>query len=311
MSISESKGGSFGWELAIAALGGACLALILDPRDPALGDVSVHPLWIVGAVFAARYGTPGLVIVPLLAVALLGAELLSGGTGAATLARGSRAGDLLVLTATLLLAFVGAAHRRRALKIEHELAQTRDRLRAAETSVDELVETALALREQHDRLDLSLAFMSDMAARLDDPDPQIVGQAALELAMARSGAGAGFIQLLDAADRPRLLSARGVWGSENVRPPAVFRDVTAVAALARRCFVAAHEVPGVGAEDSDLAAPLLDGAGRAIGVIALRLVPQRALPVVREDLMHVARWAARRLAPGQPRTSREARHAAR
>ena len=129
--------------------------------------------------------------------------------------------------------------------------------------------------------------------RIGDGDPKHAGDAALALAMARTGARGGFVQLFEDG-RLRTVSARGIWSAERVAPPALFRDVVAVTALELARPVAAHEVARSSADDSDLAAPLVDSRGIAVGVLALRGLSYPALvPEARAELATVARWAGR------------------
>ena len=281
----------------LAAIAGACLALITSPTDPSMTTMPIHPMWAIALVLAARHGARGLLAIPALVVGLVGAQLLSGGDVAAAIARTQQPGDLAVWCVAVVVALVGASHERRKAVLSERLAAAEERAVAAEAAVAQLGDAALALRDRVDRSESSLVFLADVAARMDDPDPNGAGQAALELAMARTGAGAAFVQLLDGAGRLRTLSARGRWSAETFWPPALFRDRTAALALKKGVAVAAHEVPEVRSEDSDLVAPLIAPNGKKIGVIALRRVPyQRLAGATREDLIAVARWAAGALA---------------
>ena len=105
------------------------------------------------------------------------------------------------------------------------------------------------------------------------------------------------------------MTSRGAWSADQFTPPALFRDRVAAAALDRTTTVAAHEVPDVRPEDSDLAAPLIGDDGVTVGVIALRGVAHRSLTAsTREDLAAVARWAARSLARAPRDTTPVARN---
>lgn len=292
MSTSELR-----TTFVIAAIAGACLALITSPADPAMTAMPIHPVWAIALILAARHGARGLLAIPALLVGLVGAQLLSGGDAALALARTQRAGDLAVWCVAVVVSVVGAAHERRKAILAERLAAAEQRAETAEAAVAQLGDAALALRDRVDRSESSLVFLADVAARMDDPDPTGAGQAALELAMARTGAGAAFVQLLDGAGRLRTLTARGRWSAETFWPPALFRDRTAAIALQRGTAVAAHEVPEVRGDDSDLVAPLIAPNGKKLGVIALRRVPyQRLAGATREDLLAVARWAAGALA---------------
>jgi len=288
---------NFRRELLAGAVAGACIGLLGDPSNPALSTLPIHPIWAIALILAARYGARGLIAIPALTSSLVIAEWLAGGSGAAALARAEYAGDLAIWFVAVAVALVGASHERRKELLTLRLDAAELRARAAEAAVDKLSDAALALRDRCDRSQTSLVFLADVAARINEPDPSGAGQAALELAMARTGAGAGFVQLIEAGGRLRMLTSRGTWSADSFRPPALFRDLTAAAAIERGVAVAAHEVDDVRAEDSDLVAPLIGPDGRVIGVLALRRVPYRALAgAIREDLVAVARWAAGPLA---------------
>jgi hypothetical protein len=276
-------------EIAALAFLGTGVVVIVSPTDPALSWLPMHPMWALAVVLAARYGARGLWLAPALAIGLVMADLLVGGGGAAVIERLSRGGDLAALAAAGLCAAVGTAHERRKRVLEERLLEAEARALAAETSVDELTKLAVALRDRCDRSATSMAFLVDVAVRMSGSDPVVTSDAALELAMARSGALGGFLQLRDAKGQLRTSTSRG---------PAIANDLTAAAAVEHATVVSADEILGVRPEDSDLAAPLLDEDGQVIGVLALHLVPYSALgPAARADLTAIARWAARSLSP--------------
>jgi len=284
----------------IAALGVASIAVVvlLSPADPAASWLPLHPMWVLVVVLAAKYGVRGLWLAPVLAAGLVIADLLVGGSGAMVFARFTRAGDLAALAVAVLCAAVGTAHERRKALLEERLVEAETRALSAESSIDELTKVAVALRDRCDRSGTSLAFLVDVAVRMTGSDPAVTSEAALELAMARSGAGGGFIVLRDDNGQLRMSTTRGA---------VVADDRTAAAAMEHASVVSADEIIGVRPEDSDLAAPLLDQRGEVIGAIALQLVPYSALgPAARADLATIAGWAARSLAPlgatVQPRT---------
>lgn len=277
----------------IAAGLAAAVALVLSPGAPAMAEVAIHPAWAIALVVAARYGARGLYAVPSVVIGVQLAEWIAGRGELAMLARLTSSGELGVLVAIAGLAAVGAAHEARSAKLAGRLDVAARRATSAEAAVDELAGAAIALRDRCDRSQTSLAFLSDLAMRMDDPDPASTGEAALALAMARTGARGGFVQLLDGG-RLRTLTSVGPWSATQLAPPAVFRDRVAVAAIERGVPVAAHEVERVSPEDSDLAAPLLGPDGVAIGVLAVRGLTYPALTAAaREDLAAVARWAGR------------------
>lgn len=280
----------------VAAAVAAVIALVLSPADPSLSSLPVHPAWIVAMILAARYGSHGLYGIPAVIIGVQAAVWMTGTTDLAMLDRLDRPGDLVALMSVGLVGVIGALHETRVASLAKKLRTAEKRATNAEIAVEDLCDASIALRDRCDRSQTSLAFLSDIAVRLDSPDPSGAGDAALTLAMARTGASGGFVQLLDGS-RLKTLCSRGMWSAERLSPPAVFRDAVAHAALERNRPVAAHEIERASVDDSDLAAPMLDGAGNVVGVLALRGISYPALsPAAREDLAAVARWAARAFA---------------
>lgn len=280
-------------ETFIAAAVAAVIAVAISPTDPALAAVPFHPAWIVALVLVARYGAGGLYAVPGVVLGLQTAVWISGNANESAIARLTRPSELLVLLAIALIAAIGALHQRRVASLQERLNEVQERATTAEDAVEDLCETALVLRDRYDRSQTSYTFLADLARRLDDPDPAGAGDAALALAMARTGARGGFVQLFDKG-RLRTLCSRGMWSADRPEPPAVFRDRVVSAAVEQKRPVAAHEVAQVSIDDSDLAAPLLDARGTVVGVVAVRGIASPALgELAREDLAAVARWAGR------------------
>lgn len=266
----------------------SCAVYIASPADPALTAWPIHPVWIVGFVVAARYGARGLWILPALFVGLVGGELLSGDDGLAPLARLSRGGDLVALFAIALCAAVGTAHEQRKRALEQRLIEVEARAGAAEAAVDNLVKTAIALHDHRDRSHTSLAFLADVSRRLNGRRPGEAASAALELALARTGARAGFVQVFDRDGSARTLASRG--SSRK-------KDRTAAAAREQRGVVFAHEVPCVRVGDSDVAVALIDADNEVVGVLALRGMPYTTLDAtLAAELSCIAAWAAPALA---------------
>lgn len=277
------------FEIAALCVASIAIVVLLSPTDPAASGLPLHPIWVLVLVLAAKYGVRGLWLAPVLAAGLVIAELLVGGSGAVVLARFTRAGDLAALAVAVLCAAVGTAHERRKTLLEERLVEAETRALSAESSIDELTKVAVALRDRCDRSGTSLAFLADVAVRMTGSDPAVTSEAALELAMARSGARGGFIVLRDDNGELRMSTTLG---------DVVADDRTAAAAIEHASVVSADEIIGVRPEDSDLAAPLLDQRGEVIGAIALHLVPYSALgAAARADLATIADWAARSLAP--------------
>jgi uncharacterized coiled-coil protein SlyX len=280
-------------DTVIAGAVAAVLALVLSPGNPAMVELPVHPAWIVALVLAARYGARGLYAVPAVIAGVQAAVWVSGHADLSMVTRLGRPGELLMLLTVSALATVGAMHEARKSTLEGRLGEAELRATVGESAVDTLSETLFALRDRCDRSQTSLAVLSDLAMRLDDTNQSNVGDAALTLAMSRTGARGGFVQLFDGT-RLRTLCSRGAWSAERLAPPTLFRDLVATAAFDQVKQVAAHEVESASADDSDLAAPLLDGGGTPVGVLALRGISYPSMTLAaREDLAAVARWAGR------------------
>jgi hypothetical protein len=285
MSISDdSPRPRVAREIVCGAIAGIGLAALASPGDPALTSWPVHPGWAIALLLAARYGARALWIVPMLWLGIAGADVVAGHAGTAAIARLSRGGDLVALIGVSLCAAVGTAHERSKLVLQQRVAELDARAGAAEVAVENLARTAAALNEHRDRSATSLAFLADVSTRLHGPYPTEAADAALELALARTGARAGFVYLVDREGAVQLLVARGTPRR---------RDRTAVEALERRAVVFADEVSGVRPGDSDVAAPVQDDSGEVVGVLALRGVPYAQLATtLASEVAGVARWSA-------------------
>lgn len=288
--------GSAGLRTAVIAGGfAAVVALVVSSSDPAMVALPVHPAWLLTLVLAARYGASGLLSVVGVVIGVSAANLLAGCAPFAMADRLQRPGDLAALSTAALLAWIGDLHKAREQRLERNMHEADERTARAMADAGELAEAALALRDRQDHAQTSLSFLVDIAARLDSADPTAAAQAALELALARTGARAGLVQVID-GPRLRTLATRGPWSAEHVEPPVLFRDLVVSAAIEREKTVAAHEVDGVRPADSDLAAPLVGDDGRVRGVLALRGLPYPALlGPGREDATAIARWLSRAL----------------
>lgn len=270
-----------------------CLSLLIAPEEPALTSWAMHPGWLLVLLLAARYGSGGLFAGAICAAAGVALASLCAGTGLGPLAaRTSALGDLGAVIASAMVAWVADAQRRRGAALASQMTALEERARGAEDSVAQLTETALALRVRADRTETSLAFLYDVAVRMASSGPRDTAEAALELALARTGARAGLVEIADGSQL-RTLATRG---SLDALAPPVQHDRTACAAQEHRRAVQARDVAGVRICDSDLAAPILSRDGRALGVIALRGVPFAALGAASlSDLNIVACWLARGL----------------
>ncbi|HEU4734643.1 MAG TPA: hypothetical protein VFT22_42420 [Kofleriaceae bacterium] len=279
-----------------------CISLLLAPAGGT--ERTAHPGWLVVLTLAARYGNRGLGAGAALATFAAAAASLCVGAGTTPLLvhAGSLA-DLGAAMAGVLVAWVADSQQRRNATLVAQLAAADKRARGGEEAVAALTEAALALRSRADRTESSLAFLHDIALRMESPAPGDKAEAALELALARTGARAGTVQIADAG-RLRTLATRGAWSFDAHVPSPVLRDRTACAALEHRRAVEARDVEGVEVGDSDMAAPILARDGDALGIIALRGVP---LPAMRtaslSELSIVASWLARALASGNTLTA--------
>jgi hypothetical protein len=194
-----------------------------------------------------------------------------------------------------MVAWVAESQQRRNGALVSQIAALDERARGAEGSVVHLMEAALMLRSRADRTENSLAFLHNIAVRMAGSTPRDSAEAALELALMRTGARAGVVQTGDPG-RLRTLASRGIWSLDTLTPPPVHRDRTACAALACRRPVQARQVADVRIGDSDMAAPVLSRDGRLLAVIALRGVPSSALTTASLSELHVvACWLARSL----------------
>lgn len=280
-----------------------CLSLLFAPMAPAFPSWAAHPGWLVVLILAARYGNRGLCAGMIFATVAVALASLCAGAGLAPLAvRASSMGDLGAAIAGVMVAWVVNSQHRRNGALVSQMAALDERARGAEESVVQLTEAALALRSRANRTESSLGFLHDIAVRMESTTPGDSAEAALELALARTGARAGLVQIADDG-RLRTLAAKGTWSLDTLIPPPVHGDRTACAALQCRRPVQAREVAGVQADDSDMAAPILARDGHVMGMIALRGVPFAALRTASlSDLNILACWLARALSTGSTET---------
>jgi hypothetical protein len=280
------------------ALAGAaivlCVSLLLGPSSPALASWAAHPGWLVVLMLAARYGNLGF-LAGALAVALAAvlAPLCAGEALDSLARRASSTGDIGAAIAAVLVGWVASSHHKRTRAMVSQLAAATGRARDAEEAVTRVTEAAIALRSRADRTESSLAFLSDIADRMQNASPCDRAEAALQLALARTGARAGVVQVADNG-RLRTLASRGAWSLDSLQPPTVHRDRTAYAAVEQGRAIRAVDVGEVRIDDSDLAAPLVGRDGRVIGMIALRGVPYAVIRTTSlSDLSTVAHWLSR------------------
>jgi hypothetical protein len=303
MRTSESKPASgplSARTIALEALAVSALALgvsaLLAPADVGMGAHALrpHPIWLAVALMAARYGTRGLAAGLIcgwsLTVAAAMALRVPLSAVEARLASGPELGALL---GVILIGWVASIHERRARELGMAVAALEECCASDAAALAALRSTAVVLRARADRLDTSLTFLRDAAARLEGDDSSAAAQAALDLATARLGARLGWVALAD-GERLTSVASTGPWAPL----PAPRSDRTVATALRSRRPARALDLSDGTAADSDLAAPILAGDDRRlIGLIILRGVPQGgASAAALHDLALIASWCTRALA---------------
>jgi hypothetical protein len=283
-------------ESITAGLLGCAIAALVAPADLGL-DVAPHPIWAIVLMMGARYGTRGLVFA--LSSVWSGMALASaiGGIGIERLTEvwtsGANLGTGLV---SLVIGWVASVHERRTTELAAKLSDLEKRNQEATAGVGQIRDAAVSLRARADRLDHSLAFLSDVATRLSSSDPVAAAEAALALARARCGARAGVVQI-EEKGHLRTIAFNGAWSADMPVPPDVLRDRTVTGAWEGSKVLRGADLPDRGSGDSDVAAAICDEQGRRLGVIALRGVPADSLrPSGMRDLEHVAKWCGKSFA---------------
>jgi hypothetical protein len=272
----------------------AGLTLVFAPRDLGAG-LAPHPAWAAVILLSARYGSRGF---GLAFVAVWGAMALTAvarGFGLAPLvtAAGNSVPDLAALVVCVLVAWIASAHERRIADLAARAAELEKKDASDGATIVGLRDAALALRARADRMDHSLTFIREVSARLESGDALASSHAALDLALARTGARAGVVQLAERGCL-RTVASVGPWTSECAKAPDLFLDRTIKAAFALHAPVRASELPSPGLDDSDVATPILDDDGAVLGVLALRGVPADSLRhALVHDLGIVAHWCAK------------------
>jgi hypothetical protein len=283
-------------ETSVATALSLAAAALFAPGDLGLTTLHPHPVWLAVVIVAARYGSRGLSVgLPVSWGALALAALAMRISPAVVLARTGSGSDLGALIAAVLVAAVASIHERRYDLLLTTVETLKERCAGDRSAVKELREAAVVLRARADRLETSLAFLRDVAARLEGADPAAAAQAALELALARTGARAGSAQLVQRGGLKALASV-GTWAPDAAASD-LARDQTVATALRNRRPTRAFDLGEVNATDSDLAAPILDARGNVCGILALRGVPHGgASAVALHDLALIAAWCKKALA---------------
>ena len=275
------------------------------------GFLRPHPIWLVVMALAARYGARGLIVsVPVAwgALALLAVPWRA--VPARVLTELAHPPELGALAAALLVSWIASVHERRAQELEEQRDLLAGKASHDAAALGELRRAALSLRARNDRLDLALTFLRDVARRIDGGDVSTASEAALALVVARLGARAGAVQIAatpgakDGKDSSStgamtIVATTGAWAA----PGPGESDATVVEALRSGEPVRAIDLPGAGAGDSDLAAPIVVGDD-TVGVLTVRGVARVGAAALR-DLAVVAEWLATAFARAHARRSAE------
>ena len=285
-------------EAAVVAVLVAGLASLLAPPDLGVG-VAPQPGWAAVILLSARYGSRGFGFALAALCGTLALTALARGLPLIPLlaVASNSVPDLTALVLSVLVAWISSAHERRIGELSACGAELAHKSEGDDVILAELRDAALALRARADRLDHSLTFIRDVATRLEGGDPLLGSQAALELAIARTGARAGVVQLVDDRGRLRTVASLGAWTLLRARPPDVLLDRTIQAAFESAATARGIDLPGLaeaGRDQSDVATPITDEIGEVLGVLALRGVPADSLcHALVHDLGLIARWCAK------------------
>jgi hypothetical protein len=291
-------------EAVVVAILVAGLTAFAAPRDLGAG-LSPHPGWAAVILLSARYGSRGFgfALVALCGTLVLTAIVTGLALGPLLAVAGKSLPDLTALAVSVLVAWISSAHERRIADLSARAAELAQKSAGDDIIVAALGDAAMALRARGDRLDHSLTFIRDVAARMEGGDPLVCAQAALELAIARTGSRAGVVQLVDARGRLRTVASLGAWTLLRARPPDLLLDRTIKAAFESAAPVRAIDLPDVadvadvaeaGRDQSDLAAPITDEAGEVLGILALRGGPADSLcHALVHDIGLIARWCGK------------------
>ena len=285
--------GTVATEAATLGMAVAALTTLLAPDDLGAG-LHPHPAWAAVILLAARYCTRGFAFAMLMVWGVLTLTALVLGLGLGPIgAMSSSAPDLVALSVAVVVSWVASAHERNIRELAAGLTKLQRQKAEASAAVSALKGAALALRARVDRVDHSVTFMRDVATRLSSGDPVVAAQAALELALARTGARAGVVQLASGR-RLRTVASAGAWTLQQSRPPDVFSDVTIQAAFESGRVRRATDLDGASTDDSDVAFPITDGNAPLHGVLALRGVPSDSLEAApMHDVSLIANWCGK------------------
>jgi hypothetical protein len=283
-------------EAAAVGIAAAGIAVLGSASDPWLGAGAAHPAWLGVLALSVYYGLRGLLIsLPIVwSMTAVAAVCVGAGLDGALL-RATGAIDIAALSASVVAAGIAMAHVRSQRQLTGELAGLRQQASFDTRLLEQLREHVLTLRARQNRVDHSISYWRDIAARLEGPSPKHAARAALELCLQRTGARAGIVRQLDGAALHNL-AWRGRWSEQMPTPRDIFRDATMSYAIERDCAVFADEVEGAWERDADIAAPLRAPNGNIVGVLGLRGVSRSRLGAAElRDVMATASWLAEAL----------------
>jgi hypothetical protein len=279
------------YEAVLAGVIASATALLIASADPWVAGATVHPAWVAVLAMSAFYGLSGLLVsVPIIWLMVSGVAL-SVGAGLSGVERLVSTPDVLLFGASIGVSAIAMVHARHRTALERELDTLRAQSAEDGDLLDGLQQRVLDLRSRNERIDLSVRFWRELAGGLESSEPSAAAQAALEMALVRTGARAGIVRRMEEGNL-RNLAWRGRWSAERQFPRDIFSDATIAAAAERGELVLASDIPGAGSQDSDVAVAIKNGSdGKLLGVLALRgLVRSRLGAAELQDLSSVADW---------------------
>jgi hypothetical protein len=257
--------------------------------------VAPHVAWVVVLLLSARHGGRGFGFGLFAGWGTLVLTGLGLGIDVVPLlvAVSNSTPDLIALAVCMLVAAIASTRERRVAQLTTRTQELAKKGEEDGATIAALQEAAVSLRARADRLDHCLTFLRDVAARLEGGDPATAAQAALDLALARTGAEAGAVFVLEGG-RATTFAVLGSWSGHGVPPSEGVIDRTIQAAFESGAPTRACDVPGAGSGECEVATPIIDESGRVAGVLALRGVPADSL---RQALVHdlglIAQWCAK------------------
>lgn len=284
-------------EALVAGIVAVSLTAMVAPSDVGL-SFRPHPAWAAVLILAARYGSRGLAVaLPVVAGTLiLAASIVGLGVMDPIWVVSASNVDLGVLLVSVLVAWVASIHEQRTAKLTQQVTEMERRCVDADFTSGQLREAAVALRARADRLEHSLTFLRGVAGALEGSDSVGGAQAALDLAMARTGARGGLVELADHGRR-RTVAWKGTWSVETAIPPCLLGDRTAHAAFETGAPARGSNLSDFGPDDSDIAVPIPDETGDVVGIMALRGVPLDSLRAAgAHDVALIAQWCGKSFA---------------